>query len=92
MQQFLSAFYAGVAPNGSGREYNRSTMFGNEAQLIEIDPEKLVGTPVFCRTRVPIHNLYDSLESGESVEQFFRAVSNGVGREEARALWTTETT
>jgi uncharacterized protein (DUF433 family) len=38
--------------------------------LVEIDPEKLGGTPVFRGTRVPIQNLFDSLESGESVEQF----------------------
>ncbi|MBX3292334.1 MAG: DUF433 domain-containing protein [Acidobacteria bacterium] len=37
---------------------------------IEVDPEKLGGTPVFSGTRVPIQNLFDSLESGESVEQF----------------------
>lgn len=38
--------------------------------LVEIDPEKLGGTPVFRGTRVPIQNLFDSLESGESVDQF----------------------
>lgn len=38
--------------------------------LVEIDPEKLGGTPVFRGTRVPIQNLFDSLESGESLEQF----------------------
>lgn len=48
--------------------------------LVEIDPEKLGGTPVFRGTRVPIQNLYDSLESGESVEQFleqYPTVSRG---------------
>ena len=38
--------------------------------LVEIDPEKLGGTPVFRGTRVPIQNLFDSLESDETVEQF----------------------
>jgi uncharacterized protein (DUF433 family) len=38
--------------------------------LVEIDPEKLGGTPVFRGTRVPIQNLFDSLETGESIEQF----------------------
>jgi len=38
--------------------------------LVEIDPEKLGGTPVFRGTRVPIQNLFASLESGESFEQF----------------------
>ncbi|MEJ7624586.1 MAG: DUF433 domain-containing protein [Pyrinomonadaceae bacterium] len=38
--------------------------------LVEIDPEKLGGTPVFRGTRVPIQNLFDCLESDETVEQF----------------------
>jgi uncharacterized protein (DUF433 family) len=38
--------------------------------LVEIDPEKLGGTPAFRGTRVPIQNLFDSLETGESIEQF----------------------
>jgi uncharacterized protein (DUF433 family) len=38
--------------------------------LIERDPEKLGGTPVFYGTRVPIKNLFDCLESGESLDEF----------------------
>jgi uncharacterized protein (DUF433 family) len=38
--------------------------------LIERDPEKLSGTPVFYGTRVPVQNLFDCLESGESVDEF----------------------
>lgn len=38
--------------------------------LVEIDPEKLGGTPVFYGTRVPIQNFFDSLETGESLDQF----------------------
>jgi uncharacterized protein (DUF433 family) len=38
--------------------------------LIERDPEKLGGTPVFYGTRVPVQNLFDCLESGESVDEF----------------------
>ena len=38
--------------------------------LIEVDPEKLGGTPVFYGTRVPIQNLFDCLESGESLDEF----------------------
>jgi len=40
--------------------------------LVEIDPEKLGGTPVFRGTRVPIQNLFDCLETGESIEQFLK--------------------
>lgn len=38
--------------------------------LIERDPEKLGGTPVFPGTRVPIQNLFDCLEGGESLDEF----------------------
>jgi len=39
-------------------------------QLIERDPEKLGGTPVFSGTRVPIKNLFDYLEAGDSLDTF----------------------
>jgi uncharacterized protein (DUF433 family) len=40
------------------------------ATLIERDPEKLGGTPVFAGTRVPIKNLFDYLEGGDSLDVF----------------------
>lgn len=39
-------------------------------ELIESDPEKMGGTPVFRGTRVPIKNLFDYLGGGDSVEVF----------------------
>lgn len=42
----------------------------NKKELIEIDPEKMSGTPVFAGTRVPIQNLFDCLEGGEDVDEF----------------------
>jgi uncharacterized protein (DUF433 family) len=39
-------------------------------EIVERDPEKLGGTPVFPGTRVPIQNLFDCLEAGESLEEF----------------------
>ncbi len=39
-------------------------------KLIERDPEKMSGTPVFFGTRVPIKNLLDCLEAGESLDGF----------------------
>lgn len=39
-------------------------------QIIHIDPEILGGTPVFYGTRVPIKNLFDYLETGDSIETF----------------------
>lgn len=40
------------------------------APLIERDPEKLGGTPVFFGTRVPIKNLFDYLEAGDNLGVF----------------------
>ncbi len=39
-------------------------------KLIEINPEKLGGTPVFAGTRVPIQNLFDYIEGGDTLEHF----------------------
>lgn len=41
-----------------------------DGRVINIDPEILGGTPVFFGTRVPIKNLFDYLESGDSIEIF----------------------
>jgi uncharacterized protein (DUF433 family) len=38
--------------------------------VIEINPEKLSGTPVFAGTRVPIQNLFDYIEGGDTIEDF----------------------
>lgn len=38
--------------------------------LIESDPEKMGGTLVFRGTRVPIKNLFDYLEGGDSLKVF----------------------
>jgi uncharacterized protein (DUF433 family) len=39
-------------------------------RLITIDKEILSGTPVISGTRVPVKNLFDYLETGESLETF----------------------
>lgn len=52
-----------------------------ETRVINIDPEILGGTPVFFGTRVPIKNLFDCLESGESID-FFLEDFDGVTREQ----------
>jgi uncharacterized protein (DUF433 family) len=41
-----------------------------DVEMIEIDPEKMSGTPVFRGTRVPIQNLFDYLEGGEPIDVF----------------------
>ena len=38
--------------------------------VIHRDPEIQGGTPVFVGTRVPLKNLFDCLEAGESSDQF----------------------
>jgi uncharacterized protein (DUF433 family) len=42
----------------------------NMAELVEVDPGKMGGTPCFTGTRVPIKNLFDYLETGDSLETF----------------------
>jgi uncharacterized protein (DUF433 family) len=43
---------------------------GSNSDVIVKDPEILGGTPVFRGTRVPLQALFDSLESGETLEEF----------------------
>ncbi len=50
--------------------------------LITCDAEIMSGTPVFKNTRVPIKNLIDYLEVGESLDEFL-ADFPSVSREQA---------
>ncbi len=52
--------------------------------VIHSHPEILSGTPVFVGTRVPVRNLIDYLESGDSLEDFLRSFPS-VSREQAIA-------
>jgi len=60
--------------------------------VIVKDPDILGGTPVFRGTRVPLQALFDSIESGETLEEFlegFRSVSHEMAvaaLEQAREL------
>jgi uncharacterized protein (DUF433 family) len=38
--------------------------------VIEVDLEKMSGTPVFRGTRVPVQTLIDYIEGGETVDEF----------------------
>ena len=38
--------------------------------IVHSDPEIMGGTPVFVGARVPLQNVIDALEGGESVEDF----------------------
>ena len=50
-------------------------------KLINIDPEIMSGTPVFTGTRVPIHSLFDWLET-ETLDEFLNNFPS-VSREQA---------
>ncbi len=41
-----------------------------KADVIDVNPEILGGTPVFKGTRVPIETLFDHLESGITIDAF----------------------
>ena len=56
----------------------------DENEVIHSDPEILAGEPVFVGTRVPLKNLFDYLEAGDSLEMFLDAFPD-VTREQAVA-------
>jgi len=55
-----------------------------EAKIIHSDPGILGGTPVFVGTRVPVQNLIDCLEAGDSLDDFLKSFPT-VTREQAVA-------
>ena len=56
-----------------------------EDELIVKSPEIMSGTPVFKGTRVPIKNLTDYLEAGDSLDEFLDDFPS-VSREQAIAV------
>ena len=50
--------------------------------IIWIHPERMSGAPCFAKTRVPIQNLFDYLESGASLEEFLIGFPP-IGRDQA---------
>ena len=53
-------------------------------RIIHSDPEIMSGTPVFVGTRVPVYNLFDYLEAGDSLDKFLKSFPS-VTREQAIA-------
>ncbi len=53
--------------------------------IIWINPKRVSGAPCFYKSRVPIKNLFDSLEAGESLDEFLDGFE-GVNREQAQAV------
>jgi uncharacterized protein (DUF433 family) len=56
-----------------------------ERSLISVDPQVQGGVPVFSGTRVPVKNLFDYLEAGDTLDQFL-ANFPSVAREVAVAV------
>jgi uncharacterized protein (DUF433 family) len=53
--------------------------------VVKIDPEIMSGAPCFVGTRVPIQNLIDYLEGGDSIEDFLEGFPT-VSREQVVAF------
>jgi uncharacterized protein (DUF433 family) len=56
-----------------------------ERDLISVDPQVQGGVPVFSGTRVPVKNLFDYLEAGDTLNEFL-ADFPSVAREVAVAV------
>ena len=41
-----------------------------KTQLVVVDPDIQSGAPVFAGTRVPVQNLFDYIEEGDSLDVF----------------------
>jgi uncharacterized protein (DUF433 family) len=55
------------------------------SSVVKIDPEIMSGAPCFAGTRVPIQNLIDYLEGGDSIEDFLEGFPT-VSREQVIAF------
>ena len=53
--------------------------------VVWADPERMSGAACFYGTRVPVKNLFDYLEGGQSIETFLEDFE-GVSREQADAV------
>lgn len=53
--------------------------------LIWINRERMSGSPCFAGTRVPVQNLFDYLEGGDTLDDFLKGFP-GVSREDAIAV------
>jgi uncharacterized protein (DUF433 family) len=58
--------------------------------LITSDPDILGGTPVFRGTRVPVKNLFDYIETGETIEAFLHSFPTVTRDQVTQALELSE--
>jgi uncharacterized protein (DUF433 family) len=54
--------------------------------VIHCDPEIQGGVPVFVGTRVPVKNLFDCLEAGDTLDQFLRSFPSVTRKQAVAAL------
>lgn len=54
------------------------------SEIVHADPEILAGEPVFVGTRVPLRNLFDYIEAGDSLDVFLDSFPD-VSRDQAVA-------
>ncbi len=55
--------------------------------IVHADPEIMGGTPVFVGTRVPLQNLIDALEDGESIDNFLEAFPSVTRAQTIASQW-----
>ena len=51
-------------------DHSVSVNLHSMSSVVKIDPEIMSGAPCFAGTRVPIQNLIDYLEGGDSIDEF----------------------
>jgi uncharacterized protein (DUF433 family) len=78
-------FYAVSTPASVLRIISVSVNLYSMSSVIKIDPEIMSGAPCFAGTRVPIQNLIDYLEGGDSIEDFLEGFPS-VSREQVIAF------
>jgi uncharacterized protein (DUF433 family) len=54
--------------------------------VVHSDPEIQGGVPVFVGTRVPVKNLFDYLEAGDSLDDFLRSFPSVTRKQAVAAL------
>jgi uncharacterized protein (DUF433 family) len=57
-----------------------------QPKVIHSDPDILGGTPVFVGTRVPVQNLIDCLEAGDSIDDFLNSFPSVQKKQAVAAL------
>jgi len=81
VSQFGRAMTPGLSFGESG------VLFGGmeKRAIVVIDPKIMSGMPVFAGTRVPVRNLLDYLEGGDTLDEFLEQFPS-VSREQAVAF------